>query len=244
MGQVRDIITQSIPDQEDSKSDYTVSTIKHAKNESKIPKKNRGIKCSTSFNKQLMLSADDEDVSILAPSSPDHNDSVDEESIITDIKIIPETVPFNITPKRETKGRSLFKHPRKVLSPLQKSRCNASPTKVASPAKKTTPKTAAFHCENSQDLATFSPPIIADFGSPSRPTFLPQTPKLKKGENSQPGDRSKQDRTLPLKEQQTFQPTPSKKTKALKQTKITSVTTRNASETGARVATKAVRASP
>lgn len=242
MGKVRDIITQSIPD-EDFRSDSPVFHVSEAGKQLRESKKGSVSSRAVTISKQPVLCADDEDTSILAPSSPDH--SFSDEEPTDNIKIIPETVPFDFTPKRETKGRSLFKNPRNVLSPIQKSRCPVSPKKLISPAKKTTPKRIAFNCENSQDFATYSPPIVADFGSPAASKFIPTPSKLKKECNSYPSDKSNnQDRALSSTKHESLMTTPSKKTKTLKQSKLTMASSRTTSQIGTRIATKAVRVSP
>ena len=182
-----------------------------------------------------MLSFDEYDTTILAPSSPEGNDmetqafgGPGEDHVIC----VPETVPFDY-PKHQG---NIFKSRNYTpsLSVCKMSPLKLVPKKSVSLKSETPKKQSNLGSSSLLDMSTYSPPLSLDFALPSvllqpikpnteevdlpaKPTIRPLSAKLY--ENVHPQETVLKPGQRPLSEQQ--QTPTSKKHKSLKQTKLT-----------------------
>ncbi|EFX90248.1 hypothetical protein DAPPUDRAFT_300142 [Daphnia pulex] len=262
LGRVRDIVSQSVIESNNSQDCNKVSS----------PEERLELQKQLS-NSSFPIEMDDDDASILAPSSPEGSDMETQhfggpgEDIVL---CIPETVPFDY-PQIKSNTQKFFKSQHVAPSPIIKRR--KSPTKLStkcfSPIKNKTVTPQKQSQEDSASLldeSIYSPPILTDFGFPSRPSaafnaskptaqelclpikteaLRPSVSKSRHSENINPQEMLKKPGHRSLAEQQT--PT-SKRNKLLKQTKLTltRLPSDTASANGAkiRMPTKTVRISP
>ncbi len=264
LGRVRDIVSQSVIESNNSQDCNKVSSPEERLElQKQLP--------SNSF--PIEMDADD-DTNILAPSSPEGSDMETQDfgGPGDDIVLcIPETVPFDYPPIKSN-TQKFFKAQHVAPSPIIKHW--KSPTKLAtkrysSPIKS---KSVTPQKESQEDSASlldesiYSPPILTDFGFPSHPStslnpgkppaqelclskkteaLRPSVSKTRHSENINPQEMLKKPGHRSLAEQQT--PT-SKRSKLLKQTKLTltRLPSDTASANGAkiRMPTKTVKISP
>ncbi|XP_057368113.1 uncharacterized protein LOC130689115 [Daphnia carinata] len=256
LGRVRDIVSQSVVEN-NNPQDYDNGVISRTQE--------RLSTCDYPVDMKPVWSLDDDDTSILAPSSPEGNDVETQrfggpgEDVVV---CIPETVPFD-HPKQGTTTQKFFKGKDYALSPIMYKKSSSklgvsravSPINVQAITPKKQPK---INGEASLDDSIYSPPILTDFGLPSRPSaFLNPTNQrveetCKKTKSSRRlATESKKCVQPPVTEQQQRTPT-SQRHKSLKQTKLTLGRLANdvspelaiAATVKTRMPTKTIRVSP
>lgn len=273
LGRVREIVSQSVVENNNPQECGKAS---HSQGKPELPK--TLATCDYPIEMEPVWSLDDDDdTSILAPSSPEGNDVETQlfggpgEDVVL---CIPETVPFDY-PKKGTTTQKFFKSKTCALSPIvcKKSSSNRSVRKAVSPVKieaTTPPKRPQISSGTSLDESVYSPPILTDFGLPTRPyAFLspakqrteekckktkvarPLATKTNLRESNHPQQGSKKCVQPSSTEQQQKTPT-SQRVKSLKQTKLTLGRLANdvspeqavATTVKTRMPTKTVRVSP
>ncbi|XP_032780635.2 uncharacterized protein LOC116918941 [Daphnia magna] len=229
LGRVRDIVSQSVVKNNNPQDSGNAV---FSQREPELPK-TLSI-CDYPVDMKHVWSLDDDDTSILAPSSPEGNDMETQrfggpgEDVVV---CIPETVPFD-HPQQGTTTQKFFQNKAYALSPIMYKRSSSKlgDRRAVSPVniQGTTKKQSKINAETSLDESIYSPPILTDFGLPSRPSsFLSPTKqraeektcKKTKGSRSLVNE-SKKYVQPPLSEQQQRTPT-SQRHKSLKQTKLT-----------------------
>ncbi|KAI9555621.1 hypothetical protein GHT06_018136 [Daphnia sinensis] len=260
LGRVRDIVSQSVVENNNLQVSENPAL---SQRETELPK-TLSIR-DYPVEMKPVWSLDDDDTSILAPSSPEGNDVETQrfggpgEDVVV---CIPETVPFD-HPQQGTTTQKFFKGKDYALSPImhKKSSSKLGVRRVVSPVniQATTPKKQPkINADTSLDDSIYSPPILTDFGLPSHPSaFLSPTKQrdeetCKKTKESRPlANKTKKNVQPPLTKQQQKTPT-SQRHKSLKQTKLTLGRLTNdvspelaiAATVKTRMPTKTIRVSP
>ncbi len=234
LGRVREVLSQGVDDSNDLESQDCEENLEP------VPQPS-----TTSYYATVVkpiLSLDDDDTTILAPSSPDVNDvetqafgGPGEDHIIC----IPETVPFDHPKLQENIFRGRSNAPPNIIR--KSSPVKSTVKKTVSPAQSGTPKKRLkLESPSMLDTSIYSPPLMEDFALP--PVLLQQykpntqevdLPRAKETshslktksemfENVHPYETISKVGQRPLAEQQqTIQTPKSKRNKSLKQTKLT-----------------------
>ena len=253
LGRVQEVLTQPITDENELLEHNICESFSE-------PPKPQLTECSNAVpNLKPTLALDEDDASILAPSSPDENDIETQDCGGFGegrVFCIPETVPFDLPPSG-VKASKRYRNQNLELSPSPIIRKRSPPrvtfSNVRSPLKLSSTPAKVINSDSSGllDASIYSPPVLTDFTSPKLAYSITEAGRSTVDSSKMPENI---DPKRTLVEQQTPK---SKKSKCLKQTKLTStifdkninngqssVTDFLSRPTFGRTATKTVKISP